>query len=200
MARMDDAVKVQTQQDILLKIRNSIINNQSELVAAKGRGFPMAIAWLTRNLLELSIWAEYCRASVENAERFTLDVARDAYDALDIPDEVLSRTFSTKPLREELLEKSKADGIDIEASYTRVSAAAKVLGQHRQLMFKHMNKTLSKLAHPTAFAIVTSGSDQEVVLASAYYNVGQFLANVGLIFTDLNTPVANPYADHEALT
>jgi hypothetical protein len=54
------------------------------------------VAWLTRNLLELSIWIEFCNTSTDNAQRFRNDVLKDmhglvrllkAFDKLEREDE-----------------------------------------------------------------------------------------------------------------
>jgi len=37
------------------------------------------LAWTTRNLLELSIWIDYCNLSEVHAKRFRDDAARDLY-------------------------------------------------------------------------------------------------------------------------
>jgi hypothetical protein len=56
-----------------------------------------------------------------------------------------------------------------------------------------MNKTLSKFAHPTAFAVFSLGSDTEVLLKEKFRSVGLFFASAGLMFTDLTGAVQNPY-------
>jgi hypothetical protein len=93
-------------------------------------------------------------------------------------------------LREDLLGKSKEDGFDIEEFYTKVASAAKELG--RGPLFRHMNKTLSKFAHPTAFAIFSRG-DNDSLLRDKFRSVGLFFAQAALMFTDLSSPVQDPF-------
>ena len=183
--------KAESHAQILDKIRQSIVLNQERLQYITAQTPVATSAWLARNLLELAIWAEYCRSSQERAQEFMLDGARDAYDALNIPQELLLPSSGHLELRQELLDKSKDDGFDIEESYTKVASAAKALG--RGPLFRHMNKTLSKFAHPTAFAVFSLGSDTEVLLKEKFRSVGLFFAGAGLMFTDLTGAVQNPY-------
>ncbi len=185
--------RAESHAQILGKIRQSIVLNQERLQYIKTQTPVATTAWLARNLLELAIWAEYCRSSQERAQEFMLDGARDAYDALNIPQELLLPSSDHLKLREELLDKSKEDGFDIEESYTKVTNAAKLLG--RGPLFKHMNKTLSKFAHPTAFAIFSLGSETESLLKDKFRSVGLFFATAGLMSTDLTGAVQNPYPD-----
>jgi hypothetical protein len=189
--------KAESHAQVLGKIRQSIVLNQQRLQYITVQTPVATTAWLARNLLELAIWAEYCRSSQERAQEFMLDGARDAYDALNIPQELLLPSSGHLRLRQELLDKSKEDGFDIEESYTKVSNAANVLG--RGPLFKHMNKSLSKFAHPTAFAIFSLGSDTEVLLKEKFRSLGLFFASAGLMFTDLTGAVQNPFPDIESV-
>lgn len=189
--------KAESHVQVLGKIRQSIVLNQQRLQYITVQTPVATTAWLARNLLELAIWAEYCRSSQERAQEFMLDGARDAYDALNIPQELLLPSSGHLRLRQELLDKSKEDGFDIEESYTKVSNAANVLG--RGPLFKHMNKSLSKFAHPTAFAIFSLGSDTEVLLKEKFRSLGLFFASAGLMFTDLTGAVQNPFPDIESV-
>lgn len=49
--------------------------------------------------------------------------------------------------------------------------------------FKHFNKPLSKLAHPTAFAVMSSKETQEV-LRGSFFNLGMVMSDCAL--TSLN--------------
>ena len=121
-----------------------------------------------------------------------LDAARDAYDALRVPDEMFLPGTDHSQLRKQLLEKAEADGFDIEEPNTRVANAAQSLGRGK--LFRYMNKTLSKFAHPTAFAILTLGTSEEQLLKSKFISIGLFFADVGLMYCDLRAPVVDPFA------
>ena len=49
----------------------------SDIATAYRRNRVATVAWLTRNLLELSVWIEYCSLSEENARDFANDVVKD---------------------------------------------------------------------------------------------------------------------------
>jgi hypothetical protein len=56
-----------------------------------------------------------------------------------------------------------------------------------------MNKTLSKFAHPTAFAVMSLGSEEENFLKEKFKSVGLFLARVGIMFTNYKKAVEDPF-------
>src|SRR4051794_2656924 len=47
---------------------------------AKRRGALDYISWISRNILELRVWIEYCSQSAENSEEFFKDALRDLND------------------------------------------------------------------------------------------------------------------------
>jgi len=169
---------LEEQLGILKPIKEAIDLNLSELRFAYSQGSLGMVAWLARNLLELAIWSEYCATSKENAKEFLLDTARDAHDAVDIPDGPWLKS-SLEPTRQLLLSNASADGFDIEQEYARVSRIAKSLG--RGDIFKHFNKTLSKYAHPTALAVF-SDRDTREALRETFYKMGINSADSGLRF------------------
>jgi hypothetical protein len=115
------------------------------------------LAWATRNLLELSVWIDYCNLSEANASKFRDDMMRDLYGlttavqrSIEIeagtPEGLLQQKLS------ELAAFAQSKGIEaLGDDFTRVSDAAQVLG--RQPAFASANKLLSKFAHPTAWAV-----------------------------------------------
>jgi hypothetical protein len=150
--------------------------NLSELHQAHQDGRLATVAWLSRNLLELTIWSEHCAASKENAKEFLLDSARDALDSLDLPDAILHNNLHRT--RETLLANAGAGGFDIEQDYTKVAKVAKALG--RGDVFRGFNKAFSKYAHPTALAIFSEGTDAQEQLRHTFYNAGVNLASSAL--------------------
>jgi hypothetical protein len=187
--------KAENQVYVLQKIQAAAVLNRDRLKHSTANTPVSTVAWLTRNLLELVIWAAYCRSNEERAHEFMLDGARDAYDALDIPEAIILPGSRNKIVRAELLDKAKADGFDIEESYTKVSNAAKEIGYG--LLFKHLNKTFSKFAHPTAFAILSLGSKEEQLIKEKAQKMGMHLADAALMFTDLSKPAVNPFPEKE---
>ncbi|HLJ15390.1 MAG TPA: hypothetical protein VKV15_12895 [Bryobacteraceae bacterium] len=113
----------------------------------KRRGALDYIAWVTRNILELRVWVEYCSQSQQHSEEFFQDAVRDLND--------LNRAIG---------------GVDPEDSKT-LQKANKFLGNAKpphkfkdvrdaaedvELMprFKQYNKLLSKFVHPNALSVL----------------------------------------------
>jgi len=167
------------QPDVLARLRFAVEANTRNLQIATEEGRISTVAWLTRNLLELMLWSEYCTKSPSNAKEFVLDSARDANDALDIPDGLFADDFSFRAAREELIQKSKADGFEtLDESYTRVSKIAKDLGKGE--VFKYLNKLLSKFAHPTALSIIYIGGQAERGITEKFSTLGMRMSEATL--------------------
>ena len=149
--------------DVLERIRAAVEANTRDLEEANAAEKLNTVAWLTRNLLELAIWCQYCAESEEHSKEFVLDAAKDALDVINVPDGVFSSSFSFKTHRDEMLQKAEADGFKTFGDgYTRVSEAAKTLGKGEA--FKHFNKLLSKFAHPTALTLIGNSGGYEMEL------------------------------------
>jgi hypothetical protein len=117
----------------------------------------MTLAWTTRNLLELSIWIDYCNLSDAHAKRFRDDAAKDLYgftcavQSLEVHDKGREDPQLDRA-QQNLVGFARSWGINaLEDDFTRVSVAAAELG--REKTFLSLNKLLSKLAHPTAWAV-----------------------------------------------
>jgi len=115
------------------------------------------LAWTTRNLLELSIWIDYCNLSNANAKRFRDDAARDllgfsrAIQSLQVHETGIEDA-GLQAAQQRLGTFAQSWGIGaLEDDFTKVSAAAKELGREKSYLC--LNKLLSKLAHPTAWAV-----------------------------------------------
>jgi hypothetical protein len=169
----------QEQFDILNQMKDFVNLNLSELQLAHSRRSLGAVSWLARNLLELSIWSEYCAASKENAREFFLDSARDAHDALSVPDGPWLKR-SLEPDHQQLAANAADDGFNIKQPYEKVRRIAEKLG--RVDPFMHFNKWLSKYAHPTALAIFTDDSYAQDRLRETFYQLGLTLADGALRF------------------
>ena len=166
--------------DVLIRIGQAVAQNMADLAKAHGSGSINAVAWHSRNLLELAMWSEHCAKNEENARQFVLDAARDACDALNIPDEIVFAA-SVKDTRQELIDKAQSDGFDIEEKYTAVSKVAKQLG-HSDI-FRTLNKLLSKFAHPTAMLILYNPTDSSLVsLRGKFFALGLHLGQKALTF------------------
>ena len=144
-------------EDQLTKFVATLILTASELERAHNERRISTIAWLTRNLLELSIWIEFCNETTEQAQRFNADATRDLYGISKAVQTlvVLDKGLEDVELRgsqQRLSAFGQSLGIDqLSDDFKRVSDAAEVLG--RRKVFLGLNKVLSKFAHPTAWAV-----------------------------------------------
>jgi hypothetical protein len=123
------------------------------------------VCWAARTLLELFVWADFCRADKENARRFYQDAMRDLngtmvtfqqlLDVIDVTPEQRMMIDDTQEGSEDL---SVRGGLAPQnTKFTQVADAADKIG--RGPWFRKANKILSKLVHPTAFAVVTAPTD-----------------------------------------
>jgi hypothetical protein len=127
------------------------------------------LAWAARNLLELSIWIDYCNFSDANATEFRNDSTRDL---LGFSKAVQQLQIQEEGMPDPGLEASQAGlvafaentlgVIGLDEDYTRVLKAARELGREKQ--FGALNKLFSKYAHPTSFALhsVVTGISRDV--------------------------------------
>jgi hypothetical protein len=162
----------EAQMELLRRLAQVISKELEELESANARHAVPAVAWISRNLLELGVWTGYCVRSEQNAIQFRNDAARDAVHALKIPEEFSNDAiFSFSAARKELIEKGNQDGIEgIDEGFMAVRDAAKVLGVEK--IFGNMNKILSKFAHPTAMRVVSSEEASEV-LRPFFFKIGK---------------------------
>ena len=123
------------------------------------------VALITRNLLELLVWVEYCQSSQERAKRFCEDSLRDALDMLK-----LRKEFATE--RERLIKMLKHNGIkNPEDSFFQVRDAAEEL--HKKDCFVFWNKLFSKFAHPTALAVMNDLPSEDIRwFKSSFFELG----------------------------
>jgi hypothetical protein len=145
-------------EDQLNKFIRSLSLNADELERAFKQDRITALAWAVRNIIELSVWVDYCNLDVAHATRFRDDSVRDFYG--------FSKAIQT--LQREEHGKSDA-GLDraqkdletfattvfgmgaLDDDFERVSSAADELGWGKR--FLALNKIYSKYAHPTAWAV-----------------------------------------------
>jgi hypothetical protein len=117
------------------------------------------LAWITRNLLELSVSIEYCEKSDANAKRFRDDAMRDMYGWATAIHKLYQEKSgkdnrSLKTSMENLKKFAATKGVPaLEYDFKRVSDAATTLGLGSQ--FANLNKLYSKFAHPTAGLVHT---------------------------------------------
>jgi len=165
--------------DVLHELHATVEENLRDLGGAMNNGRVNTVAWLSRNLLELLVWSSYCAMSEDNSKQFVLDAARDVYDALNMPDGLLSRTFSFRAARAEAIERAKQDGFEtLDENYTAVGKIARELGRGDE--FRHINKLLSKFAHPTALCVIERRSEANGLLKQKFHDMGTNFAKEAL--------------------
>lgn len=116
------------------------------------------LAYVARNLLELSIWVQYCNLSDAHAKQFRDDVTRDLFGLGKAIQSIAVQEMGVeepglKRAQDRLVKFADAKfGIkNLDDDYKRVVKAAEELG--REKSFVALNKALSKFAHPTAWAV-----------------------------------------------
>jgi hypothetical protein len=120
--------------------------NTRELVNAQDDAPISRVAYITRNLLELLVWTEYCGKSVENSRRFYLDSLRDWIDLLRLlpPEEVgvITGQLSIADILAELKLHEP------ERPFVKVREAAKEVGKLE--FYEATNKLLPRQGNPWA--------------------------------------------------
>jgi hypothetical protein len=165
--------------DVLHRLHATVEDNLRDLEDAAKNGRMSTVAWLARNLLELLVWSSFCAVSEDNSKHFVLDAVRDVHDAMNVPDDLLSTTFNFRAARAEAIEKATEDGFEtLDESYTAVSKIAKQAGKGEE--FKHINKLLSKFAHPTALSVIERESEANAKLKQKFYEMGYRFAKATL--------------------
>jgi hypothetical protein len=134
----------------------------SDLQRAHDEKMISTLAWVVRNLLELSIWIDFCCDSDKSARRFQDDAIRDMYGW----SKAILSLYKKKHAAEhknlakkmgDLEEFAKSRGLAaLEDDFKRVRDAAEELG--RDADFGPRYKLYSKFAHPTAWVVHSASS------------------------------------------
>jgi hypothetical protein len=116
------------------------------------------VAWAARNLLELSIWVDYCNLSNAHAKRFRDDSARDLIGFSKAIQSIYVEGYGTPAqdlddaMRRLVAFAEKTFNVaGLDDDFERVSDAAEEVG--RRTTFSSLNKLFSKFAHPTALSL-----------------------------------------------
>jgi hypothetical protein len=182
------------QANTLLSLGRATMTNYDITVQAYTAQHIQQIAWATRNLLELSIWSEYCAQSSDNADRFSTDSLRDGIGIIQAMENLSSlptkdpRTLemlATNKIQIHTAKRQLSDGAkklgisNLDHRYKDVRDVAKELGQAKA--YKHANVLLSKFVHPTAL-IVTGDFDSSWIKAmiDGFVEIAVAFANGGL--------------------
>lgn len=141
----------------IAKLGIMVVQSALDLERAYSERRITALAWATRNLLELSVWIDYCNLSDNHAKLFSDDSLRDLYGLSEAVQRTVEMELGQKDTDldrglSELAHFAQALGIQaLKDDFKAVSAAAKELGRLQK--FQAANKLLSKFAHPTSWAV-----------------------------------------------
>ena len=145
-------------EDQLVKFIRSLALNADELERAFRQDRITTLAWAARNVLELSVWIDYCSVDPTHAKRFRDDSARDFYGftksmhALHIEEHGQADSGLEKAQKDLEAFATTVFGMGaLDDDFERVSKAADELGWGKR--FSALNKIYSKYAHPTAWAV-----------------------------------------------
>ncbi len=145
--------------ELIIDFIHSLENYCEQLRETIGKERISAVAWLTRSLLELLTWIKFCRSSRENAWKFHEDALRDVKGLIEAYTKIcgalgINNKNSARAMEEiQALAKEKLGLDEIKSNYLEVSKAVKATDSIWSESFTHINKTLSKFAHPTAALI-----------------------------------------------
>lgn len=159
---------------LYVNLSNEIARCRELLQRAKRRGPLDYVAWITRNLLELRIWTEYCGRSMQDSDDFICDALRDLVD--------LNRKVggaSGEALAELESAKKFIGNARPHHRFRLVSEAATDIGLKD--FYEKNNKVLSKYVHPTAMSIVAHMRGKGLDLVrKQFFDLGKEIAEDAL--------------------
>lgn len=147
---------------------------QEAHAAERGRDTQL-LAWRARNLLELSVWAEYFAKSRDNARRLYEDAGRDVHELLaafekwgQASGQSIDWLNSLANGKTDLVARAAKEGIEtLDIRYMRVDNAAAECGLKEH--YQTFSKMLSKFVHPTAMQILGLVDDTKHILQRDYF-------------------------------
>jgi hypothetical protein len=164
----------------IAKLGLILTQSASDLVRAYSEEQLTTLAWAARNLLEVSIWIDYCNLSEDRAKRLYDDAMRDLYGLSRAVHRIFELKAGTKDkgLEDKISEFSafaRSMGVDdLADDFKPVSDAARDVGRYEE--FRGLNKLLSKFAHPTAWVVHIADSGAEAGYKSMIFMDGAELA------------------------
>ncbi len=141
----------------LVKFIGLLVQNVDDMTRGYLEKRVTKVAWAVRNILELSVWINFCNASDASAKQFHVDAARDlegfrkAIQKLEVIEKGAESVDLARMQKELAAFAQKQYGLaSFDDDYTKVAEAAKALGMDR---FPALFKLYSKFAHPTSLAV-----------------------------------------------
>lgn len=155
---------------------------------------PDKLGATVRNIIELSVWIQYCVASEVNARTFWEDSARDLLDQV----KVIQATYTEangmpEPELGLIIDSLRAAAIrdgfsDVDGRFTNVRDAAQAVGVSS--VFRGLFKVCSKLAHPTS--LMLNFDPQVAELLDSLYVGGEHLCSKGVLELEVFVKTYHP--------
>lgn len=159
---------------LYVRLRGVVERNRALLSRSKRRGDIAVVAWLTRNLVELRVWVEYCAMSDDNALEFCDDAVRDLIELNRKIPGLDATTRAELDAAQAALPSSKATH-----KFKDVKEAASEAGLDQ--FYRTNFKSLSKFAHPTALSVMATPEDAGAHgMRTELVKVGLAIANEAL--------------------
>ncbi len=179
-----DANVPRIQRSVLKALAISLSDNVADLKQSCLHPRLARHAWLARNILEIGVWIPFCAKSVQNAQTFKDDVARDFAQDLAASMSQTFDPFIREPLEEAysfVVQRAAELGIDdLDSAFLRSSHAASQIGEAQ--FFRDYNKIFSKYAHPTAVSIMLRAeADPNDINIRNFARLGAIFAMRGLL-------------------
>jgi hypothetical protein len=178
--RLDDWRERQLRHFLVL-----LIDSAADLEHAHTEKKITTLAWIARNLLELSVWIQYCDLKPENAKRFEEDALQDAFGWAKAINGLHSYQEGTEDPAlagkiTDLENFAVTKGVILDDDFMKVFDAAKEVGN--DVMFSKSNKIYSKFAHPTAWVVAAAESKEaDTDFRDMLFEDGANLAAEGII-------------------
>jgi hypothetical protein len=140
-----------------LKFLQALTTYASDVQAEYQAQRPDKLGATVRNIIELSIWIQYCTASETNARTFWEDSARDALDQMKALQEMYTEANQiSDPELAKIIDNMRSSALrdgfnDVDGRFTNVRDAAGTIGVSN--VFRGLFKVCSKLAHPTSLVL-----------------------------------------------
>lgn len=150
--------------DLLLCLVNATLREHLNLKIGYQRSTAF-LSWACRNLLEISILAEYVSLSEGNARRFVDDRIIDGIEMFESFEAWYNFVDPQRhsPELDQILAKLRAQkaraGLTVRKSL-RTNELAQRVGMEAK--FRHMNKVCSKFVHPTAWSALNALNEDEL--------------------------------------
>jgi hypothetical protein len=159
---------------LYVDLLHEITRYRELLQRAKRRGNLDYVAWITRNLLELRIWAEYCGRSAQGADDFICDAVRDIFDLNQKVGGLTGETLAKLEDAKQFV--GNARGYH---KFRPVADAADEIGL-KDFYVKYC-KVLSKFVHPTAMSVVARfRGEEENLMRKQFFDLGREIAEDAL--------------------